>query len=88
MAEKSYYKVVGTIKSVTGKCDVEHKEGDTLNLSCLVPGKICGFLYHDIFPCLSILQFGGRIPDVWGGPVKKEVTCVDGAVTIVLEREP
>ncbi len=89
MADKVGYKVIGTIKSVKGTCHAGHKPGDTLELSCVVPGNICGFLYHDIFPYIMMLQFGGGFPRDWGNPDVVTVDCMDklNAVTIELKRE-
>ena len=81
------YKVIGTIKSVKGNCRAGHKVGDRLELSGHSSGGLCGFFYHDIFPTITMLQFGGSYP--WGDPDKVERECIDkgNAVTIELRRE-
>ena len=88
MAEQIGYKVIGTIKQVKGECSWRHKVGDRLELSGYSPGGLCGFFYHDIFPYIVMLQFGGKFPDDWGGEVM-EFDCMDkyNAVTIELRPE-
>ena len=88
MAEQIGYKVIGTIKQVKGECSWGHKVGDRLELSAHSAGGLCGFFYHDVFPYIVMLQFGGKFPDEWGGEVI-ELDCMDrvNAVTIELHRE-
>lgn len=87
MAEQLGHKVIGTVKSVKGNCGWGHKAGDRLELSGHNTGGLCGFFYHDIFPTVLVLQFGGQFP--WGKPDKVELECLDriNAVTIELQRE-
>ena len=87
MAEQIGYKVTGTIKKVKGECSWGHKVGDKIELSGYSPGGLCGFFYHDIFPNILVLQFGGSFP--WGDPDTLELECEDrvNAVTIELHRE-
>ena len=69
-------KVTGTILSVQGECACGHKAGDKFQLSCYTPNGLCGFFYHDIFPYVQMLQFGGKFPGDWGGDVL-EFACPD-----------
>ena len=87
MAEQLGYKVIGTIKSVKGTCSWGHQVGDKIELSGHNTGGLCGFFYHDIFPTIIMLQFGGQYP--WGEPDRVELECMDrsNAVTIELQRE-
>lgn len=87
MADQLGYRVVGTIKSVKGRCSAGHKEGDKIELSAHNTGGLCGFFYHDIFPTVLLLQFGGQYP--WGDPDRVQLECMDkyNAVTIELQRE-
>lgn len=83
------YRIIGTIKSVKGVCSAGHKPGDRIELSGYDSGGLCGFFYHDIFPYIIMLQFGGAFPPDWGGdPDIVELGCVDkiNAVTIELKR--
>lgn len=82
-------RVVGTIKAVKGNCSWGHKAGDTFEISAHDTAGVCGFFYHDIFPWVVMLQFGGGFPETWGGPEKVEVECMDrwNAVKIELRRE-
>jgi uncharacterized repeat protein (TIGR04076 family) len=81
--------VVGTIKAVKGNCSWGHKVGDTFEVSAHDTAGLCGFLYHDIFPYVVMLQFGGGFPETWGGPESVELECMDrwNAVKIELRRE-
>lgn len=69
------YRVVGTITEVKGSCTVGHKAGDTFELSGHNTAGLCGFFYHDIFPTILTLQFGGTFP--WGDPDTLTVECPD-----------
>jgi len=88
MAERIGHRVTGTVKSVKGNCSMGHKPGDKFELSCHSPGNICGFLYHDIFPYIMMLQFGGGFPENWGDPDVVTVDCMDreNQLTIELRR--
>ncbi len=79
-------KIVATIKAVKGDCGAGHQEGETFEISCYNPGKLCGFFYHDIFPSLSTFQFGGDLP--WWNGDTIELQCPDAhnLVTLALER--
>jgi uncharacterized repeat protein (TIGR04076 family) len=88
MAEKYGYRVIGTVKAAKGKCSAGHKVGDAFELSGESPNGLCGYFYHDLFPYILMLQFGGKFPDEWGGEVL-EFDCLDkaNAVTLELRRE-
>ena len=89
MAEKVGYRVVGTITAVKGQCHWGHKVGDKIELGIHDAGGVCGFLYHDIFPYILMLQMGGGFPESWGDPDVVTMDCMDraNAVTIELRRE-
>lgn len=83
------YRITGTIKKVKGSCNAGHKKGDQLSLSGHDTGGLCGFFYHDIFPYIIMLQFGGSFPKEWGGDQDVvQLECMDrfNAVTIELKR--
>lgn len=82
------YKVLGKIKGVKGSCSAGHQKGDQIELSGHDAGGLCGFLYHQAFPYIVMLQFGGGFPSEWGNPDVVELDCMDkkNAVTIALER--
>lgn len=86
MAEQIGHRVIGTVKSVKGSCSWGHKAGDRLELSGHNTGGLCGFFYHDIFPSIILLQFGGQYP--WGDADRVDLECTDrfNAVTIELQR--
>lgn len=75
------------VLEVKGKCNAGHKKGDTLTIGCYDSGGLCGFFYHDIFPSLSVMQFGGKYP--WSSQDELTLECPDreNAVTIRITRE-
>jgi len=79
---------VGTIKSIKGTCNAGHKVGDTFELSGHNTAGLCGFFYHDLFPYIIMLQFGGGFPPEWGDPDILEADCGDklNLATIELRR--
>lgn len=81
-------RVVGTIKAIKGFCAAGHKVGDKLELSGHHTGGLCGFLYHDLFPYIIMLQFNGGFPPEWGDPDVIDVDCMDkwNQVTIELRK--
>ena len=89
MVEQIGYKIIGTVKSVKGHCSAGHKAGDTLELSAHNTAGLCGFFYHDIFPYIIMLQFGGSFPETWGNPDVVTLECMDrrNSVRIELRRE-
>lgn len=68
-------KLVATVVGLKGQCNAGHKVGDTFELSCWNTGGLCGWFYHDIFPHLSALQFGGNFP--WWEGDAIELECPD-----------
>ena len=74
------------ILSVKGECNAGHKAGDKLQVGCWDTGGLCGFFYHDIFPNLNVMQFGGEFP--WGSADELVLECPDreNLVTIKLNR--
>lgn len=68
--------------SVKGECSAGHKVGDTLKLGCWDTGGLCGFFYHDIFPNLSLMQFGGKYP--WAEGDEMTMECPDRQNPIVI----
>ncbi len=79
------HRVVGTVKAVKGFCSCGHKVGDRFELSGYSSGGLCGFFYHDAFPYIIMLQFGGGFPQEWGNPEVVELDCLDKANTVTLE---
>jgi len=82
------HRVVGTVKAVKGTCHWGHSAGDIFELSGHNTAGLCGFFYHDIFPYIMMLQFGGGFPEAWGGRDSVELECMDrmNAVKIELRR--
>ena len=80
------YRIVGTIKDVKGHCNAGHKKGDKLDLSGHNTGGLCGFFYHDIFPYIIMLQFGGSFPEQWvSDPDVVELECMDRHNVVKIE---
>jgi uncharacterized repeat protein (TIGR04076 family) len=86
--ERTGFRVVGTILGVKGFCTAGHKPGDRLEPSAFDAGGLYGFFYHDFFPYLFMLQFGGGFPEEWGDPDVVELNCLDknNAVSLQLRR--
>jgi uncharacterized repeat protein (TIGR04076 family) len=80
------YRIVATVIGAEGHCSAGHCKGDSFEISCHDSGGLCGFFYHDIFPSLQTLQFGGRMP--WWRGEAIQVECPDRAnlVTLRLDR--
>ena len=78
-------KVVAIITGVKGDCSAGHKKGDTFEISCHNPSELCGFFYHDIFPYIAMLEFGGGFPKEWGNPDVVTVECMDRSNLVILE---
>ena len=79
------HKVIGTVKAVKGSCSAGHLPGDQLELSGYDSGGLCGFLYHQAFPYIIMLQFGGGFPREWGGPDVVQLDCLDKSNLVTLE---
>jgi hypothetical protein len=61
VAEQVGNRVLGTVKAMKGICTAGHR-WDQVELSGYSSGGLCGFLCHDIFPYIVMLQFGGGFP--------------------------
>lgn len=86
MAEQVGNRVLDTVKAVKWMCSAgHHKVGDQIELSGYSSGGLCGFLYHDIFPYIIMLQFGGGFPPDWGDPDVIELDCLDKWNTVTIE---
>ncbi len=82
------FRVEAEVLSVKGHCSYGHKPGDKFDVSGYNASGLCGFLYHDLFPYVVMLQFGGGFPAGWGNPEIVERECMDlaNAVKIRLRR--
>ena len=82
------HRVMATIKEVKGNCSWGHRVGDSFEISAYDTAGLCGFFYHDIFPYVVMLQFGGNYP--WGDTTVVNLECMDrhNAVRIELRRMP
>lgn len=78
--------LLAEVVSINGECHAGHKMGDRFRVGCWDTGGLCGFFYHDIFPSLSLMQFGGKYPWESEEGLKLECPDRDVAVTIRLRR--
>ena len=86
MAERRIgHRVMGTIVEVKGTCSWGHKVGDKLELSAHNAAGLCGFFYHDAFPYIVMLQFGGGFPKEWGNPDVVTLECMDRSNAVKME---
>lgn len=79
------FKVIATVKGVKGTCSAGHKPGDQFEISAHNTAGLCGFFYHDIFPYIVMLQFGGQFPPEWGGGDTLTLQCMDRYNEVSLE---
>lgn len=90
MAEQTQFpqigsRILGTVKAVKGECHWGHKVGDQFELGAHNTAGLCGFFYHDIFPYIVMLQFGGGFPAEWGDPNVVSLECMDRANAVRIE---
>lgn len=78
-------KIIATVKSVKGNCSWGHEIGDMFTVDCHDTAGLCGFLYHDIFPYITMLQFSGGFPKEWGDPNVVTIECMDKTNRVTLE---
>ena len=83
--EKIEIKFIATVTGLKGDCHAHHQLGQTFELNCYASGGLCGFFYHDIFPYLNSMQFGGKYP--WWEKDLIEVECPDRYNTVSLRIE-
>ena len=82
--EKRYKnKISAVVTGLKGKCVKGHKVGDKIDLSAHDSGGLCGVFYHDIFPTLWLLQYGGTLPWMEGDTYKME--CPDRGNLLEIE---
>ena len=80
-----HQKVIATVTAAQGACHWGHEVGDTFEISCHDTAGLCGFFYHDIFPYLLMLEFGGAYPPTWGDPDVVTVKCTDAKNPVTME---
>ena len=83
--EKIGITFIATVTGLKGSCHANHKAGQKFELNCYDSGGLCGFFYHDIFPYLNAMQFGGKYP--WWDKDLIEVECPDRYNTVSLKVE-
>jgi uncharacterized repeat protein (TIGR04076 family) len=62
-------RLIGKIVSVNGKCTAGHKVGEEFDLTVYSENgtayrapNICCFFYYELFPYITTMQFGGKLP--------------------------
>ncbi|MBI4496451.1 MAG: TIGR04076 family protein [Chloroflexi bacterium] len=77
-----------TITGIKGNCGWGHKVGDQFEVSTHDTAGMCGIFFHDIYPRIAVLQFGGAYP--WGDKDILRVECPDrfNCVQAELKRLP
>jgi uncharacterized repeat protein (TIGR04076 family) len=78
-------RVWALVRNVKGNCSMGHKVGDEFEISVHNTAGLCGMFYHDIYPYLAMLQFGGGFPDSWGDPASVTLKCMDSYNEVTLE---
>jgi uncharacterized repeat protein (TIGR04076 family) len=80
-------RIVATVVDIKGKCSAGHEIGDKFDLSCHNSDGLCGFFYHDLFPRLSVMQFGGSYPWWEENQTSFEYECPDKKNLLTLKLE-
>ncbi len=81
MSDRKPY-LIARVVEAKGKCGAGHAKGDVIELDCTMPGGMCGYLYHQIFPSLQTLEGGGKMP--WWEGEGFTAVCPDPENTITL----
>ena len=80
------YRITATVVEAKGHCNAGLQAGDSFEISIHNPAAMCGVFYHQIFPTLSVLQFGGKMPWWQGDAVIAQCSDPVNTVTVKLER--
>ena len=80
-------KIVATVIGSQGKCNAGHVLGDPFELSVHDADGLCGFFYYNLFPRISVMQFGGKYPWWTEGQTVFEAECPDRKNLITLRLE-
>jgi len=80
-------KIVATVIGSQGKCNAGHVLGDSFELSVHDADGLCGFFYYNLFPRISVMQFGGKYPWWTEGQTVFEAECPDRKNLITLQLE-
>jgi uncharacterized repeat protein (TIGR04076 family) len=63
------------VVSILKKCSAGHKVGDKFKVNTHKTDGICGYCYHDMFPTLMNMCYGGQIP--WMNNDEWKYECPD-----------
>jgi len=72
------------IISQKGKCKYNLKVGDEWTVGGLIPGVICLGAWHNIYPNLRLLRYGGIMPQ-YPDPDVINVVCPDIENPVIFE---
>jgi uncharacterized repeat protein (TIGR04076 family) len=73
MSEEPVYEA--EVVSVLKSCSAGHEVGDKFLINTHKTGGICGYCYHDLFPTLMNMCYGGQIP--WMDNQEFKYECPD-----------
>ena len=78
------YKVSIRVISQKGTCEVGHRTGDEWIIENETPAGLCPFAFHNIYPLVTPLMFGGSFP--WEtDPDATTAACPDAENPVVFE---
>lgn len=80
-------KIIATVIEIKGTCNAGHQVGDRFDINCHKTAGLCGYFYHDLFPRLSVIQFGGRYPWWDENQTVFEYECQDKKNLVTLRLE-
>ncbi len=60
MSDESVY--IAEVLSILRNCSAGHSVGDKFEVNTHETDGICGYCYHDMFPKLMNMCYGGQIP--------------------------
>ena len=80
-------RITAVVTGLKGKCHKGHKVGDRMEVSAHGSGGLCGFFYHDVYPAVTLLQYGGAFPWMKGDVLEMECPDRFNLLTIELHRE-
>jgi uncharacterized repeat protein (TIGR04076 family) len=73
MSEEPVYEA--EVVSILKSCSAGHEVGDRFEINTHKTGGICGYCYHDLFPTLMNMCYGGQIP--WMNNQEFKYECPD-----------
>jgi len=69
-----------TVRSVKGKCDYLHRNGQLFEHPFI---GLCPYALHTLWPYITTKRFGGKIP--WENKNKVEISCPNPKDLVIFE---